>query len=75
MYSDDLWNLVYVSKKENSSKNNRLPDEELIGRLEKRNKNLLHKAKAMSIKGKDIEELELSVKSDYVRRYWISFKG
>ena len=41
MYSDDLWNLVYVSKSRNCSKSNRLPSEDLISKLEQRNKKLL----------------------------------
>ena len=41
MFSDDLWNLVYVESSLNSSKNNRLPDEDVIIKLEKRNKKLL----------------------------------
>ena len=34
LYSDDLWNLVLVSKRANSSKSNRRPSEEMIQRLE-----------------------------------------
>ncbi|WP_372453341.1 HNH endonuclease domain-containing protein [Priestia aryabhattai] len=41
MFSDDLWNLVYCHKGENSHKSNRLPSEEDIIRLENRNVLLL----------------------------------
>ena len=34
LFSDDLWNLVYVKKSENSSKSNRIPPEEMIIKLE-----------------------------------------
>jgi 5-methylcytosine-specific restriction endonuclease McrA len=75
MYSDDLWNLVYVSKSENSSKSNRLPDESLISKLEKRNKRLLKKALGLSIESNQIAELDLCIANNYVRNYWIGFKG
>ena len=38
LYSDDLWNLVYVKKSENSIKSNRLPSEAMI---EKRDTNMM----------------------------------
>ena len=34
LYADNLWNLVYVDRRENSSKGNRIPDEKTIMRLE-----------------------------------------
>ena len=37
MYSDDLWNLVYVLPNENSSKSNSLPNKKLIEKLKTRN--------------------------------------
>jgi len=75
MFSDDLWNLVYVNKSENSSKNNRLPDETSITKLEKRNKRLLKLVRERNVKSNDIEDLKLSISKDYVRSYWISYKG
>ena len=33
IYSDDLWNLVFVSKSQNSSKGNRIPSEQMIEKL------------------------------------------
>lgn len=75
MYSNDLWNLVYVSKSENSVKNNRLPTESMIKKLKERNGRLLLKAKGQTSNCNEIEELKLSIKNDYVTRYWVNFKG
>ena len=75
MFEDDLWNLVYVKKGPNSSKGNIIPDESLIMKLEKRNKNLLRILIENDIKGKDVDELQLSIEKDYLRRFWIGFKG
>ena len=75
MFEDDLWNLVYVKKGPNSSKGNIIPDESLITKLEKRNKNLLRILIENDIKGKDVDELQLSIEKDYLRRFWIGFKG
>ena len=38
LFSDDIWNLVYMKKSENSSKSNKIPSEKTILNLEKRNK-------------------------------------
>jgi CRISPR/Cas system Type II protein with McrA/HNH and RuvC-like nuclease domain len=72
MFSDDLWNLVYCHKGENSEKSNRLPSEEDIIRLEERNKQLLQ---LMQNKTKDYDQLQIAVEKDYVKKFWISFKG
>ena len=40
LYADNLWNLVYVDRRENSSKGNRIADEATIMRLESRNRRL-----------------------------------
>ena len=42
MFSDDLWNLVYVKRGYNSSKNRIVGESEII-KLEERNKELLLK--------------------------------
>lgn len=72
MFSDDLWNLVYCHKGENSEKSNRLPSEEDIMRLEERNKQLLDR---MQNNTKDYDQLQIAVEKDYVKKFWISFKG
>ena len=75
LYSDDLWNLVYVKKSENSTKNNRIPDEDMIGRLENRNKKLMRVLETNGVNNKHTEELKLSLEKDYVRKFWVGFKG
>ena len=75
MFSDDLWNLVYVETSLNSSKNNRLPDEDMIIKLEKRNKKLLGILKINGEKSKHVEELSISIDNNYVRHHWTGFKG
>ena len=75
MYSNDLWNLVYVHSSRNSSKNNRLPHEDMINRLETRNKKLLKLLRGNSVKSKHVVELGISIEKDYVKRYWTGFKG
>ena len=75
MYSDDLWNLVYTHKNCNSSKSNRIVTESEIIKLEKRNINLLKVLIELGINDKHIEELQLSIKRDFVRKFWIGFRG
>ena len=75
LYSDDLWNLVYVEKGVNSSKSNQIPDEDAIGRLEKRNLGLLQLIDKKGIVNKQREELSLAIENNYVRRFWIDCKG
>ena len=75
LYSDDLWNLVHVEKSENSSKNNRIPDEGMIGKLGKRNRKLMKVLKKEGISDKHTEELKLSLNKDYVRKFWVGCKG
>ena len=75
MYSDDLWNLVYTHKGCNSSKSNRIVGEFEIIQLENRNKELVQLLNNLEIQDKHTEELELSIRKDYVRKFWIGFKG
>tara|TARA_B100002052_G_scaffold253812_1_gene243052 strand:+ start:451 stop:1374 length:924 start_codon:yes stop_codon:yes gene_type:complete len=72
LFSDDLWNLVYVKKSENSSKSNRIPNEEMISKLEKRNVRLL---RLMEKENKQKEELRLSIDKNFVREFWYGCKG
>ena len=74
LYSDDLWNLAYVKKSENSIKSNRLPSEAMIEKLEKRNKRLLALLD-QNKKDKHSEELEFAIEKDLVRNFWIGCKG
>ena len=75
MYSDDLWNLVYVKPEENSSISNRLPSENLIKKLILRNKKLLKLLIKKNITNKHVEELKIALERDYVVKYWVGFKG
>jgi CRISPR/Cas system Type II protein with McrA/HNH and RuvC-like nuclease domain len=75
IYSDDLWNLVFVSKSQNSSKGNRIPSEKMIEKLESRNKKLLTLLIKNDIQNNHSEELEFSIEKDLVRNFWIGCKG
>ena len=75
LYADNLWNLVYVDRRENSSKGNRIPDEATIMRLESRNKRLSEALQQQGIQSKHCAELQIAIDRDYVRRFWIGCKG
>ena len=75
LYSDDLWNLVYVEKGVNSSKSNTIPSEELINKLIDRNQELMEIMVQNGYQDKQKEELDLSIKRDYVKQFWIGCKG
>lgn len=75
LYSDDLWNLVYVDKSYNSSKDNKIPSEETIKKLEERNYRLLDKVKQKKISDKNTDELQLSIDNGLVKKFWIGFQG
>ncbi len=75
MYSDDLWNLVYTHKGCNSSKSNRIVGESEIHKLENRNKELINVLNDLGINDKHTNELQLSINKDFVRKFWIGFKG
>lgn len=65
MYSDDIWNLVVTSKSNNSSKSNRIPKEEVIEKLKKRNSKLVE-----ILDGKFKEDLEVAIENGYVDKYF-----
>ena len=65
---------VYVDKDENSSKNNKIPNENTVKKLEKRNENLFKLMKDKFPKDKPTYELGLSIKLKLVRKYWIKSK-
>ena len=75
LYADNLWNLVYVDRKENSSKSNRIPNEATIERLESRNKRLIKMLKLKNNHNKHVAELEIAIERDYLRRFWIGCRG
>lgn len=75
MFSDDIWNLVFVKKGYNSSKSNRIVDESEIIKLEERNKILLQRMEENGMMDKNYSELKFSIEKNLLRRFWISFKG
>lgn len=75
LFSDDLWNLVYVDRSYNSSKGNRIPSEEIIQKLEKRNILLLKKMNDLGNDNKHMQELQLSIDDDLVRKFWVGCQG
>lgn len=74
LYSDDIWNLVYVHKSCNSSKSNVIPNEVMIRKLKERNIEL-YKVLSDQIMNKVVEELKLSIDKNYVDKYWIACQG
>ncbi|WP_208754759.1 HNH endonuclease domain-containing protein [Priestia megaterium] len=64
IFFDDLLNMVYCHKGENSKKSNRLPAEEDILRLENRNMKLLER---MENKSRKYDQLQIAIEKDYVR--------
>lgn len=75
LYADDLWNLVYVHRNCNSSKNNVIPNKNDIDRLKQRNNKLIEILDKNNIKGKDVDELRLAIDKDYVNKFWIGCKS
>ena len=75
LYSDDIWNLVYVDKSENSVKNNTLPSDDDIARLELRNVELLELCDGKGLNDTHTEQLRLAIETHLVKRNWVGFKG
>ena len=69
MFSDDLWNLVFVKRGHNSSKSNRIVDESEIIKLEERNKKLLLKMEKKGMIDKNYSELKLSIENNLLRKF------
>ncbi len=70
MYSDDIWNLVITSKSVNSSKSNSIPSEEIIRKLEQRNKELVE----IVHEPKYHEELKTAIENNYVQKFYIALR-
>jgi 5-methylcytosine-specific restriction endonuclease McrA len=77
LFSDDIWNLVYVHQSCNSRKSNSIPSEHEIKKLETRNKRLLASlnADAQLSKSKQAKELQMAIERDYVRKFWIGCRN
>ena len=77
MYSDDLWNLVYVHKECNSSKSNTTPTIDEINKLKERNLKLqaeLHEAFGDK-KLKILQEFDYAIEHDYVDKFYLGCRG
>ena len=70
MYSDDIWNLVLTSKSYNISKGNRVPTEEEIKLLNKRNIELLKVIEDIKYK----EKLAEAINNNYVDKFYNNCK-
>ena len=77
MYSDDLWNLVYVKKSENSGWSNKIKNQEIINKLIKRNSRLLEIFETQNISNKEVDLLRLATErgGDQVKQFWIGSKA
>lgn len=70
LYSDDIWNLVLTSRRNNSGKSNRVPEEEEIVRLEARNRALVDAAGESKYRA----QLSEAIEADYVRKLYLAMK-
>lgn len=75
MYSDDIWNLVYVHKRCNSQKGIIIPERSEIVRLKERNDRLLRYMQELKIIDKRYEELTMAKEHDYVEKFWVGCKS
>ena len=81
MYSDDLWNLVYVHKECNSSKSNTTPTIDEINKLKERNLKLqaeLHDVwnDVFGTKNvKILQEFDYAIEHDYVDKFYLGCRG
>lgn len=81
MYSDDLWNLVYVHKECNSSKSNSTPTIDEINKLKERNLKLqaeLHEIWSDVFGNKNVkilQEFDYAIEHDYVDKFYLGCRG
>lgn len=75
LFSDDLWNLVYVHKSCNSIKSNEIPSEEEVEKLKKRNDRLLYLLTKAGKTGKEVDELKTAIEHHLVDQFYIGCKG
>lgn len=81
MYSDDLWNLVYVHKECNSSKSNTTPTVDEINKLKERNIKLqaeLHEIWNDVFGNKNVkilQEFDYAIENDYVDKFYLGCRG
>ncbi len=65
MYSDDIWNLVITSRRNNSSKSNAIPSGEAIAKLKERNK-IIEPLLSPSFR----ITMEEAIKNNYVAKFY-----
>lgn len=75
LYSDDLWNLVFAHQSCNSSKSNVIPSEEMIQRLETRNKKMMALMEQQGKLDKHVSELQMAIDHNLVGKFWVSCQG
>ncbi len=73
MYSDDLWNLVFTSKSNNSKKGNTAPSKEDIEKLKARNHKLLLKIENHNLK--IVKDLEYALENNLTEKYLVDMIG
>ena len=52
-----------------------LVDEEIILKVEERNKNLLRLLEENGINDKNVQELKLSLEKSWLKQFWMSYRG
>lgn len=76
LYSDDLWNLVYVHKGCNSKKSNITPSDDAIEELKKRNLRLQKELHKEEIKSTSLlEEFDYAIANDFVDKFYLGCRG
>ncbi len=77
LYSDDLWNLVYVHKGCNSRKSNITPSDVAIEALKKRNLRLQKELHKIEIKRNKslLEEFDYAIANDFVDKFYLGCRG
>jgi 5-methylcytosine-specific restriction endonuclease McrA len=75
MYSDDIWNLVYVHRSCNSQKGIIIPEKSEIERLKERNDRLLAYMQKLNHRDKRYEELSMAKEHNYVEKFWVGCKS